>query len=365
MLELEIRQARRAELELSLETRNPMRLHVIATLALVVGSPFSFGAQDYLFGINPESSWATLSGTSSIGPIVGTNSPIALSGLTEMSLEEGGAAIAAAGFPGYSSFGAAHLTVTGEIPSPIPNDPSLATLSFDMRLKINSASFPVDAGLNFDAPATVTYSGGMLTVTTNSGTVGVVPLWGTKSNPMPLSGSFTWTGSTIRLECELACSFPFTDPVTGISGQLDLPLSISAFIPGTSPSYYCYSTANSTGLPSLLVLTGGTSLGLSLPTLVVERAPSNTFGVIFYGPNQTILPFGNGIRCVAGPIQRLAPVITGPDGTLTQLINNSVLPASMPAVPAEWLNFQFWHRDVAAGGAMFNTSNGVNIGFLP
>jgi hypothetical protein len=67
---------------------------------------------------------------------------------------------------------------------------------------------------------------------------------------------------------------------------------------------YCTATPNSTGLPAEILANGSSSVAANDLVLLAAPVP-NQFGVLFYGPNQTAVPFGNGILCVGGEIHRL------------------------------------------------------------
>ena len=90
----------------------------------------------------------------------------------------------------------------------------------------------------------------------------------------------------------------------------------------------------------------------------------NQFGLFFYGPNQTSVPFGNGILCVSGQLQRLSVSNSGSQGVLVHALDITSPPTGSGQILAgsTW-NFQAWYRDPAAGGQLFNTSDGLTITF--
>lgn len=126
---------------------------------------------------------------------------------------------------------------------------------------------------------------------------------------------------------------------------------------------YCDSLPNSTGSAATIHVSGSTSVAAN--DLVLSAAPvPNAPGIFFLGPNQVSLPFGDGIRCVGGSIQRL-PVSIASGNTLTTAVDNTWAFLNGSMTPGALLNFQAWFRDTAAGGAGFNTSGAVRLQFQP
>ena len=94
--------------------------------------------------------------------------------------------------------------------------------------------------------------------------------------------------------------------------------------------------------------------------------PDGQFGIFYYGANQVQVAFGNGFRCVGGGNLGRLPVTTSVGGVLTTAVDNTNPPYSAVTLTAGSIwNFQAWFRDPADGGAAFNLSNGLEIGFLP
>jgi hypothetical protein len=71
--------------------------------------------------------------------------------------------------------------------------------------------------------------------------------------------------------------------------------------------------------------------------------------------------FGNGFRCVGGAVLRLGQHATNPSGVATVAINFGAVPTPI-TVGSTW-KFQYWYRNPAAGGALFNLSNGLSVTF--
>lgn len=131
-------------------------------------------------------------------------------------------------------------------------------------------------------------------------------------------------------------------------------------------SSYCTAAPNSVSASGALMGNAGTvSIAQNNLTLLCSHCPPNASGVFFYGPQQTQVAFGNGYRCVAGPITRLGLTVAGPTGIAAKSVNYpTLLPTASITAGSTW-NFQFWYRNPAAGGAGFNLSNGLSIRFCP
>ncbi len=133
-----------------------------------------------------------------------------------------------------------------------------------------------------------------------------------------------------------------------------------------SPTNHCTSVANSTGLPATISWSGSTSVASNDLVLVATDLPAMTNGIFFYGPGEQQTPFGPGFLCVSAPQFRLPVVNSGATGTASYDldITSPPRPSGQITVGSTW-SFQFWHRDVAAGGAEFNTTDGLTVTFCP
>ena len=144
---------------------------------------------------------------------------------------------------------------------------------------------------------------------------------------------------------------------------------LSPPIPCLDPVAYCTSLPNSAGPGSTIDWTGAPSLSLNGFSLSADGLPPNKPGLFFYGPNQTTLLFGDGIRCVGGQLVRLPVVLSDLLGGVTQPLDLLAPPFSGggPGVisPGTLRNFQLWYRDPAFGTAGFNTSDALEVTFCP
>jgi len=133
---------------------------------------------------------------------------------------------------------------------------------------------------------------------------------------------------------------------------------------------YCQAGPNSVGAGMLIAGLGSPSLMANDLWLTAAGGPlGNQFGVFFYSPAQTMVPFGNGFLCVSTPLHRLnPPVVIQSSGTAVRPVNYTLPPMDsgegQVLAGSSW-NFQFWYRDPAGGGAGYNLSDGLHVSFCP
>ncbi|MAF67419.1 MAG: hypothetical protein CMJ84_17400 [Planctomycetes bacterium] len=137
------------------------------------------------------------------------------------------------------------------------------------------------------------------------------------------------------------------------------------------PASYCVTSPNSAGGGMGIGHQGSTSVATQSLALTAHSGPPLQPGIFYYGPEQIVLPFGDGVRCVgAGSLGtfRLPVVVLGPLGAVVHPLDWNAPPIS--AGPGaigsgdEW-NFQFWYRDPGGGPAGFNFSDALEIQFCP
>jgi len=122
--------------------------------------------------------------------------------------------------------------------------------------------------------------------------------------------------------------------------------------------------ANSAGVGAFLYTTGTGSVSLDDFGLECVQLPPNKPSLAFSGETMVSLSFGDGIRCVGGPIQRLYVVSSDGSGF-------AAWPPSLSAQggwtsgDTRWL--QIWYRDAMGSpcGGGFNVSSGVEVEFVP
>ena len=146
---------------------------------------------------------------------------------------------------------------------------------------------------------------------------------------------------------------------TAYESFCDCPMVVAPCGNAGAPGQGC---ENSSGAGSQLTATGLATIGGgSTLQLHASNLPTpQTIGLFFQGNNVlNPTPFGDGLRCVGGSIERIEVVITG-----TGSADSSVLagPASSGVK-----FYQFWYRDAPSQqspcNSGFNLSNGVAIGW--
>ena len=158
---------------------------------------------------------------------------------------------------------------------------------------------------------------------------------------------------------------PQTDYFAALPGHV---VVVSGYCP-PAPSSYCVGAPNSAGPGASIGSFGSWSVASADLHLLATGCPPDHFGIFFYGPNAIQVPFGNGFRFVGGGASRLAPAVsTGASGRATLAVAFASPPAgSGPGqlLPGATWRFQFWYRDVPAGGAQFNLSDALTITLCP
>ncbi|MFT5154333.1 MAG: hypothetical protein ACI841_004340, partial [Planctomycetota bacterium] len=129
---------------------------------------------------------------------------------------------------------------------------------------------------------------------------------------------------------------------------------------------HCVSSANSTGSAVVLQATGSSSVAVNNLVLSADNLPLNENGLFFYGPGERQAPFGPGHVCVQGPLQRLSLLNSGAAGFVSHALDltSPRQPSGQISAGTNW-SFQLYYRDAAAGGAAFNTSDGLTVNFCP
>lgn len=133
-----------------------------------------------------------------------------------------------------------------------------------------------------------------------------------------------------------------------------------------SPANYCPTSPNSYDVFGAVIgYQGSTRIAQNDFVLYTTSVPPNASCLYFYGQNQTLLPFGNGSRCVANPVFRLPVHQAGFFGESVQVVDYGALPSAGQISAGQTWNFQLWFRNPAGGGAGFNTSDALRVKFCP
>ena len=155
--------------------------------------------------------------------------------------------------------------------------------------------------------------------------------------------------------------------------SLDLNLNGVLDLCECQSSSYCPASPNSVGAGVQIDAQGSSSITLNDLRIYVSGGPNGQPGLFYYGPGAINQPFGEGIRCVSGPITRLPPHLffsgpgnpSGPGFALKTIDLASGAPSSGPSqiqAGSTWY-FQLWYRDPQGGPWGFNLSNGLEITF--
>ena len=147
--------------------------------------------------------------------------------------------------------------------------------------------------------------------------------------------------------------------------DIDIPFRQHGF-PGLvvlcpTPSNYCATTPNTFTSGAVMSYGGTNEVSNNNFTLVCTGMPPNKLGIMFYGQNQTFVPFGNGMRCVASPFFGLPSTYSNMFGDLTVDLDLNSLPSGGQISAGQTWNFQTYFRDPAGGGPAFDSSDGLNV----
>jgi hypothetical protein len=150
-------------------------------------------------------------------------------------------------------------------------------------------------------------------------------------------------------------SNPWPTDLAGASGCVD-------------PTSYCGTSPNSAGAGAVIGYLGSSSISANDLVLTCIGLVPNKPGLFFYGPDQTAVLLGEGVRCVSGSLTRLSVLIADGFGTASMVLDLSSPPFSSgpgAVTSGDERNFQFWYRDPAGGPSGFNLSDGLQVNFCP
>ena len=131
---------------------------------------------------------------------------------------------------------------------------------------------------------------------------------------------------------------------------------------------YCTALPNTSGLPAEIGWSGSTSIFANAFTLHVSQGPPLKNGLFYYGPLEAAVPWGDGIRCVGGSLQRLSVIQLDANGEASFPLDFSQAPAGSgphQLFPGDTSNFQFYFRDPLGGPAGWNYSDALSVAFCP
>ncbi len=156
---------------------------------------------------------------------------------------------------------------------------------------------------------------------------------------------------------------PYRDTYVLVSDALD-----EALYPALVRNY-CESFPNSSGRAATIGMEGTTSVDTNDLVLKGSGVPPNTPAFFFYSWYESAEPFVNGLLCVESldvGLYRFNLTFSNENGELEQVVDHASSNSMMSdiSVGSTW-KFQAWYRDVSAGGAMSNTTNGLSVHFTP
>ena len=205
-------------------------------------------------------------------------------------------------------------------------------------------------GTNFDSTVNVKFTAN---TTQNTGTIpGVV--YGVPTNGTSLTVTIPGVA--------LPGSVTVWEPALNVMSN-PFPLAVQEC---TAPIEYCLAAPNSVNPNGATMGSSGTvSLQANNLQLQAFGLPPNVLNLFFFGTTQTLVPFGNGYRCIAAPFYRLPPTNADFFGDATFNLDVNNLPQGQVFSAGQTWNFQNWYRDPAAGGANYNASDGLSVVFCP
>ncbi len=143
------------------------------------------------------------------------------------------------------------------------------------------------------------------------------------------------------------------------------PADVSPGLPCTAPTTTCVGAPNSVGAGARMAFSGGTYLSQNNFTLRCTGLRPGVNAFFLAGQTPTQLPFGNGFLCIGGPTIQL-PVRTADFfGELGFALNTQSPPTGLTISAGQSWYFQCIYRDVAGGGALFNTSDALLTTWCP
>jgi len=138
------------------------------------------------------------------------------------------------------------------------------------------------------------------------------------------------------------------------------PADINAGPGCNTPGNTCVQSPNSVSpFGAGMGYTGSTSIAQNNTTLLCYDIPPLKLTIFYYGRTANgSYPFGNGTRCIDGPLYRLLPAVTSDNsGTATRVIDLNNMPPGGSMIPGSTMHASAYYRDPAAGGAFFNTAD--------
>ena len=128
---------------------------------------------------------------------------------------------------------------------------------------------------------------------------------------------------------------------------------------------HCTGSPNSVGPGASIGYEGDLDVATNDFTLTAVGVPPVQFGIFYYGPAATQVPFGDGFRCITGQTVRLPILQTTVVGAVSYAMDFTMPPGPSGEITAgsTW-HFQFWYRDpTGPGGNGFNLTDALEVTF--
>jgi hypothetical protein len=231
--------------------------------------------------------------SSSIGTVTVSPSTFRMGGTMDFMLDSANAPFTSGSFNGALVY-TAPLTLSGEVPNPLPFFPPLAEFDLkNLEMAIHAPTFSIDPNTgNFTAVITTTVTKGIFEMTGLLGN-STESLAGVTGIPTPVAGNVSQNGNIISLWSDMTLSVTYDDPATGVSVDVNFNGDVETFALSSeansmhldAPYGLSAGTANnlyfSNATPNGTVYLAGSAAGrgnFSVPSFGVDlgmRAPRN------------------------------------------------------------------------------------------
>jgi hypothetical protein len=135
-----------------------------------------------------------------------------------------------------------------------------------------------------------------------------------------------------------------------------------------TPTNFCTAAPNSAS-PTGATMSSSGSSSIAQNNFVLQTfgTPPNKTCLYIYAQDQSgFAPFGNGFRCINPPLYRIYPVTTSDFvGDVYYPLDLNSLPIAGHISAGQSWGFMCWYRDPAAGGALYNGSDGLSTTWCP
>jgi hypothetical protein len=357
-------------------------LPLALTSALVlIGSAVPCGAQAYDLDLDSGASSFMFSGTTNVGPIVGTPNTFQIDGIAGLDLAFGCDGLPATGQLGGGDIVTIPNVLNGHVPNPIPIFPPLASVTItDMHVTFESTVFTVAPTGHFTATTTMVVQSGSVDFVPVIGDPGTLDLAGFTSSPDAVPGQVIVSPTGVRVVLDVDLDIPIDNPDAGVTGTVNFVGTAD----GTAPRIATFCDSSDGSLTSCpcsnpgspdsgcevpqgtggvqLTVSGQSTTPLNRATLLGCGFPSmgSPTAIVIRAPSLEAAPvvFGDGLRCIGVPLVRLTPVFAS-GGASTHIVGHG----AMAGIGS--FHYQVWFRSTPMSycdaAAAFNLSNGVSL----